>query len=117
MATLSTHTLNGVDGTHAGGIGVTLVKLAEAGAELIFETETDAGGRLRREIPADQIDTAATYELVMDTAAYWATQAAAAPTAGHIRQIVLRFEMSDAEGAYHMPVILGPNTYSTWLSH
>ncbi|MEP4038022.1 hydroxyisourate hydrolase [Pseudophaeobacter sp.] len=116
MAVLSSHTLNSTDGTHAGGIGVTLHRLADTGPELVFAGETDAGGRLRHEIPADQVDTSTSYELVMQTAAYWAAQPGIAPTAGHIRQIVLRFEMPDADGAYHMPVILGPNSYSTWLS-
>jgi len=28
----------------------------------------------------------------------------------------LRFAMPDPEGTYHMPIILNPNSYSTWMS-
>jgi 5-hydroxyisourate hydrolase len=57
MATITSHTLNGSDGTHAGDIPVTLTT-----------------------------------------------------------QIVVRFAMHDPDGAYHMPVILNPNSYSMWSS-
>jgi len=33
-----------------------------------------------------------------------------------VQEIALRFVMPDAEGAYHMPIILNPNSYSTWMS-
>jgi 5-hydroxyisourate hydrolase len=117
MATVSSHTLNGVDGTHAGGINVSLYQLSGSGIRtVIFDTETDPGGRLREEIEPGRIDTEATYELVFETGPYW-TARKDGPAAGrYIRQIVLRFEMPDSGGLYHMPVILGPNTYSTWSS-
>ena len=43
MAILTSHTLNGTDGTHAGGIKVMFSQL---GGEKIFETKMDEGGRL-----------------------------------------------------------------------
>jgi 5-hydroxyisourate hydrolase len=33
-----------------------------------------------------------------------------------VTQIALRFAMTDPEGAYHMPIILNPNSYSMWTS-
>ena len=44
MAILTSHILNGTDGTHAGGIKVTFSKLGEV---KILETKTDEGGRLK----------------------------------------------------------------------
>ncbi|KIC20365.1 5-hydroxyisourate hydrolase [Leisingera sp. ANG-Vp] len=117
MATVSSHTLNGVDGTHAGGINVSLYQLSGSGIRsVIFDTETDSGGRLREDIDPSRIDTQATYELVFETGPYWVAKNGAPLAGRHIRQIVLRFEMPKPEGLYHMPVILGPNTYSTWAS-
>jgi len=110
MATLTSHTLNGSDGTHAGGIAVTLRNL-KSGA-VIFTSEMDAGGRLSQQIAPAAVDPAATYELVFDTAAYWAARDMPAS----VQQIALRFAMPDPEGAYHMPVILNPNSYSMWCS-
>jgi 5-hydroxyisourate hydrolase len=110
MAKLTSHTLNGSDGTHAGGIAVTLRDLDSG--KVLLTAEMDAGGRLAADIPAGTIDPTATYELVFETAPYWAARGVTAT----VREIVLRFAMPDPDGAYHMPVILNPNSYSMWMS-
>ena len=110
MATLTSHTLNGSDGTHAGGIAVTLTNLT-SGA-VVMTTRMDAGGRLSQQIAPDSIDPAATYELLFDSGPYWAAR----NTPATVTQIALRFAMPDRGGAYHMPVILNPNSYSMWAS-
>ena len=110
MATLTSHTLNGSDGTHAGGITVTLRNLESGGGG--FTSQMDAGGRLSEQIDTATVDPCATYELVFDTSAYWAARDMPAS----VQQIALRFAMPDPKGAYHMPVILNPNSYSVWCS-
>ena len=110
MARLSSHTLNGSDGTHAAGIPVTLANLTSG--EIVLTSEMDDGGRLSETIAPGLIDETAIYELVFETAPYWAARGVPAT----ISQIVLRFSMPDADGAYHMPVILNPNSYSMWTS-
>jgi 5-hydroxyisourate hydrolase len=103
--------LNGSDGTHAVGIAVTLSRLGK-NDEIMFEAIMDNGGRLEQEIPPDQIDPHATYELVFETGPYWDKRNI--PVG--ISQIVLRFSMPDPKGKYHMPVILNPNSYTVWKS-
>ncbi len=110
MAKLTSHTLNGSDGTHAGGIAVTLRDLGSG--TVLLTAEMDAGGRLATDIAADKIDPSATYELVLETAPYWTARGVSAT----VQEIALRFAMPDPEGAYHMPVILNPNSYSMWMS-
>lgn len=110
MATLTSHTLNGSDGTHAGGIPVTLTNLTTG--TVILTAQMDDGGRLSESISAQGIDPNAMYELVFDTADYWAARSMPAT----VTQIALRFAMADPDGAYHMPVILNPNSYSMWTS-
>lgn len=110
MAILSSHTLNGTDGTHAGDIAVTLTNLTSG--TVVLSTAMDDGGRLSQDIPAERIDPAATYELVFATADYWSAKNIPAT----VTQIALRFSMRDPKGAYHMPVILNPNSYSMWMS-
>ena len=61
MALITSHTLNGVDGSHAGGIRVQLVA-ATAGAAPLFDTEMD--GRLSQTVSPDLIDPAVSYDLV-----------------------------------------------------
>jgi len=112
MATISSHTLNGTDGTHAGGIDVTLT----GPNGLVFEAQMDAGGRLSHDVPADRIDPEVMYELVFQTGSYW--EARNIPRQGPqiMDQVVLRFRMPDPEARYHMPIIISPNGYSCWWS-
>ncbi len=110
MAQLTTHTLNGSDGTHAGNITVTLRDLGTG--RVVLNAKTDLGGRLAAEIAPEQIDPNTTYELVFVTATYWAARRVTAT----VREIALRFAMPDPDGAYHMPVILNPNSFSIWMS-
>ena len=50
MATISSHLLNSVDGTHANGVKVTIYQINSSGEKKIFfETETDEGGRILKD--------------------------------------------------------------------
>ncbi len=114
MATVSSHTLNGVDGTHAGGIKVTLRRLGKD--EPLFETAMDEGGRLSETVDLTGAEPGATYELVFENGGYWSARGFPQGEGRIISEIVLRFTMPDPEGKYHMPIILSPNGYSTWAS-
>jgi 5-hydroxyisourate hydrolase len=109
MATLTSHTLNGTDGSHAGAIKV---KLIEVDGQTIFETEIDDGGRLKQEIEPSKINPSSIYELTFETGQYWLERG----FEQIMDQVVLRFKMPDPEGSYHMPIIINPNSYSTWWS-
>ena len=112
MATVSSHTLSAVDGSHAGGIAVKLVNLSTG--VTVFDTEMDEGGRLKQEVAKP--DSAARYELVFQTGAYWQGRASGAYGARIIDEIVVRFTMPDPNGHYHIPLILSPHGYSLWSS-
>jgi 5-hydroxyisourate hydrolase len=112
MATLTSHALNGLDGSHAGGIHVSLVK--GGSPEPLRSSKTDDGGRLSFEFDPSEIDYDVSYELVFHVEPYWIDRGLQSD--GVISEIVLRFKMPDASGEYHMPVILSPFSYSTWKS-
>ncbi len=115
--TLSSHTLNGVDGTHAGGIGIDLFRLADDGArEKIYSGETDEGGRFLAELDLVDDSQSKSFELVFTTSPYWTSRDTTDDTRQILREIVVRFAMPDPDKRYHIPVILSPNTYSIWLS-
>ena len=57
MAIITSHTLNGLDGTHASGISVKLIKL---NGEILFESKMDKGGRLNQIVKPEIILNAAT---------------------------------------------------------
>ena len=114
MALVTSHTLNGTDGTHAGGIAVTLSNRATG--EVLFSEEMDAGGRLSQEIAPDRVDADARYELVFATGPYWAGRGIPRDGAQILDEVVIRFAMPDPAARYHIPVILSPNSYSVWWS-
>lgn len=112
MAVVSSHTLNGVDGSHAGGIAVRLVNLITG--EALFDTKMDAHGRLMQDI--DDPDADALYEMVFETGVYWDACVAQTHGARIMNEVVVRFSMPDPEGRYHIPLILSPHGYSLWSS-
>ena len=117
MATLSTHTLNSVDGTHAGHVGISLSQIGPDGLRTpIFSKATDAVGRLSERIEIATADASAEYELVFQTGAYFARQGLPILGMRIMNTVVLRFNMPDPEAIYHMPLMIAPNSYSAWWS-
>lgn len=112
MATISSHTLNATDGTHAGGIDVTLT----GPNGVVFQAQMDIGGRLSQDVPSDWIDPEAMYELVFHTGPYWEERNIPRQGPQIMDQVVLRFRMPNQDGRYHMPIIISPNGYSCWWS-
>jgi 5-hydroxyisourate hydrolase len=118
MATLSTHTLNSVDGTHAAHVGVSLFRILPDGTRMpMLASATDAGGRLSERIDAATIDPASDYELVFQTGTYFSTRGLPLPGLRLQKEVVIRFRMPDPDAAYHMPLVMAPNGYSVWLSN
>ena len=115
MALITSHTLNGVDGTHACHIRVQLMEV-ENKDEPIFDTQMDVGGRLSQTISPKDINPLKLYDLVFFTGIYWESRLADTEKSNINEQIVVRFCMPDSEGHYHIPVILNPKSYSVWLS-
>jgi len=112
MAIISSHILSSVDGSHVGGIPVTL-KLVRGG-EPLFSVTSDDGGRLSQEVDLTSIPEGSICELVFATDAYWAERSI---PSGRIPEIVLRFAILEGKDRYHMPLIIGPYGYSVWNSH
>jgi len=111
MAKITSHTLDGFSGNHAAGIEVILIN-TKTGRK-VFKSKMDQGGRLSIEIQSEDINPSTIYELVFETGAYWETIGIRA----RVSEIVLRFQMENPNGSYHMPIIINPHSYSTWISH
>ncbi len=117
MAQVSSHTLNAVDGTHAGGIPVVLSRLeADGTRRTLFTAKTDRGGRLNQSVELSASDCKATFELLFSTGTYWARLGLPRERPQLVEEIVIRFRMPDCEGRYHIPLILSPNGTSVWWS-
>jgi 5-hydroxyisourate hydrolase len=105
---LSTHVLDAVSGRPAAGIVVTLT---DAAGTTLTSAATDADGRIAR-LSGDSGDElpVGTYRLHFDTGAYFTALSIPA----FYPEIVVAFEITDAGGKYHVPVLLSPFAYSTY---
>ncbi len=114
MALVTSHTLNSSNGTHAGGIAVTLSNLDNG--DVLFTGQMDEAGRLSETVDVSGNDPKTVYEICFKTVPYWQAQDMPQQGARISDEIVLRFSMPDPDARYHMPVILSPNGYSVWMS-
>ncbi len=112
MATVSSHTLSGLDGSHAGDIPVRLIDLTTG--QTVFDTRMDGTGRLTQDVAVP--DPTARYELIFQTDVYWQERHSGTYGTRIIDEIAVRFTMPDPDGHYHIPLILSPHGYSLWSS-
>ena len=114
MATVSTHLLDSVNGTHAAGVRSQLFRVeGDAGRQLLFDVETDAEGRIAESVELAG-DAGAEFELVFHARDYFAARGQGGDSP--LACVVIRFVMRDDTRRYHLPVMLAPHSYSTWWS-
>ena len=112
MARISSHLLNGADGTHAAGVAMRLV-CVDAGRELLG-AKTDSSGRISELVDRSNFGPDAVFEISFSTGAYWRSRGI---TGAHIlEEIAFRFTMPEPEARYHLPLIISPNGHSGWVS-
>lgn len=103
MAHLSTHVLDAAVGTPAAGVAVTLLGPDDA---TVATAVTDADGR----ISFGGELAAGVHRIRFDTAGYFAGRGVAT----FYPEVVISFEIGDAAGKYHVPLLLSPYAYSTY---
>lgn len=107
---ISTHILNTALGQPAAGVAVALHRMGPSGWSLVAESRTDADGRAGTLLPRDLPARAGLYRLCFATGAYFA----ALGTATLYPEIEVLFEVRAEEGHYHLPLLLTPNSYTTY---
>ena len=116
MATISSHVLDSVLGTHASGIRCQLYRrFPDAPSELVFDVKADQEGRISEEVEVEKATREAEYELVFHNGAYFEMQSSSFDTV--VDTIVIRFAITDNHKHYHLPVMLSPHSYSAWWSN
>ena len=110
MATLSSHLLNSVNGTHASNVDIIIYQIKSNGEKKIFyETKTDSGGRLLKDFNLNDEDCKSQYEIVCKNGNYFLKKKI-------VSEIIVKFKMEDPNKKYHIPIIISPNGYSIWWS-
>ncbi len=111
---LSTHVLDTAAGRPAAGIPVTLWRLTETGRVEIASAVTNQDGRCDGPILAGREFEPGLYELVFATKRYLAANGHPLPDPPFLDEIPIRFGIADADGHYHVPLLLSPYGYSTY---
>jgi len=117
MATISSHVLDSVIGTHASGIRVECVQRTQHGqSQSIFNSVAAADGRLSETFSVDPDKSALEFDLIFHSAEYF--QAFQLPDDGFqvLKTIVVRIVLADPNETYHLPIMLSPHSYSVWWS-
>ena len=102
MSGLSTHILDTANGRPAAGVTVTLFR----DANLIGAAATNADGRIPKLLPPDVSLETGVYRLVFDIAAHF-------PNA-FFPEVIIVFQVTDADAHYHVPLLLSPFGYTTY---
>lgn len=115
MGHLSTHVLDTMNGCPAAGMQVTLQRLERDGATTLktFTLNTDGrndGGAL---LDAQAMATGR-YRLVFSVAPYFRARGVQLPDPPFLDDVILDFGMADAEGRYHVPLLVSPWSYATY---
>ena len=115
MAYISSHFLNGTNGTHASAVGVKLIYIDAQGIRnKLFEAQSDDGGRFSHDFCAASNGK---YEIVIASGIYFERQALPRTGVQILSEIVIRFTITNPDARCHIPVIMSPNSYSCWWSN
>ena len=106
MPRLSTHVLDTSRGKPAAGMEVRLYRCHAEARKLMTTAATNADGRL----VAAEDAAPGTYELVFTVGAYFGLTLEAA----FLTDVVVRFQIAEGAGSYHVPLLVSPYGYTTY---
>ncbi len=112
---LSTHVLDTMHGSPAGGMRVALFTTQGEQATLVKRFELNADGRNPDGPLYDNASLkVGTYRLVFDVAGYFKAHGVNLPEPNFLNQVSLDFGVADASAHYHVPLLVSPWSYSTY---
>ena len=114
MGHLSTHVLDTAHGRPAAGMKVTLQWVEVGGATTLRTVLLNADGRADGPLLEGPSMKAGKYRLLFDVAAYFRAQGVALPEPAFLDVVPLDFGVADANGRYHVPLLVSPWSYSTY---
>ncbi len=104
---LSSHVLDAVGGTPARSVAIRWERQTEDGWETVAEAVTDDDGRVAG---WEAATTKGVHRLVFGSGAYFAAQGSTT----FYPEVVVVFEITDADAHHHVPLLLSPFAYSTY---
>ena len=115
MGHLSTHVLDTVNGCAAAGMAVKLQRIDGAAVETIKSFTLNQDGRNEGGALLDaQAMQPGRYRLVFSVAPYFRARGVVLPEPPFIDEVPVDFGIADANGRYHVPLLVSPWAYSTY---
>ena len=115
MGHLSTHVLDTMNGCPAAGMDVALLRIDGDQTVTLKAFTLNADGRNEGGALLDAHTMAAGhYRLVFSVAPYFRARGVALPEPAFIDQVPIDFGIADANGRYHVPLLVSPWAYSTY---
>ncbi len=112
---LSTHVLDTMHGTPAGGMAVSLYTTNVFEATLVKSFTLNGDGRNPDGLLYDSATLkAGTYRLVFDVAGYFKARGVILPEPSFLGLVSLDFGVADTRQHYHVPLLVSPWSYSTY---
>lgn len=107
---ITTHILDTSLGRPASGVLVTLEARGGDGFREVGRGTTDADGRLRTLVPANEALVVGSYRITFDTGGYFERIG----VASFYPEVSVTFTVRDAGQHYHVPLLLNPFGFSTY---
>jgi 5-hydroxyisourate hydrolase len=115
MGHLSTHVLDTMNGCPAADMKVTLQRVKGESFETLKTLTLNADGRNEGGPLLDASSMAVgRYRLLFEVAAYFRARGAVLPEPAFVDVVPIDFGIADAQGHYHVPLLVTPWTYSTY---
>jgi 5-hydroxyisourate hydrolase len=114
MGRLSTHVLDTANGRPARGIKFSLHRIEAEGPALVKEAVTNADGRTDEPLLSGESYQTGTYVLTFQVRAYFEGRAGKTGVSPFLDEVPIRFTISEADGHYHVPLLVSPWSFSTY---
>jgi len=114
MGHLSTHVLDTAHGCPASGMKVTLQRQVGPTWSTLREVTLNADGRADGPLLDAAAMQAGRFRLLFEVAAYFRARGVTLPEPPFIDVVQLDFGMADANGHYHVPLLVSPWSWSTY---
>lgn len=114
MGKLTTHVLDTMHGTPAGGLAVRLYRLVDGEPRLLQVVTLNADGRADAPLLEGATMQPGRYRLVFEVADYFRSRGVALPEPAFLDEVPIDFGLADAAAHYHVPLLASPWAYSTY---
>lgn len=115
MAKLSTHVLDTSRGIPARNMVVDLHLIRSGQRVLIKTAATNQDGRTDEPLLSGTSVETGVYELTFHAGDYFRSTGVELTDPPFLDEVIVRFGIADAAGNYHVPLLLAPYSYSTYL--